>query len=223
MSAIGLIQAARVVLLDFDGPVTPLMPSPLNVRAADLVRGRLRSEGADLPQEMIDTADHLELLRWANLHAPEALASAEQAAEEVEVQDARLCVPTPGGHDLIVACARTARSVVIVSNNTPAAIDTYLDRWGLRVLITAVVGRQAGHPELMKPHPHPVEAALRAARSTAQDAVMIGDSVSDIVVARAVGVPSIGYAKTPHRGSELSAAGATAITDQMATLAAISA
>lgn len=72
----------------------------------------------------------------------------------------------------------------------------------------------------MKPHPQPAESALRAARSAARDAVLIGDSVSDVTVTQAAGVASIGYAKTRSRGAELAAASADALTDQMAALTA---
>lgn len=145
MNAAERIRAAHVVLLDFDGPVTPLMPAPLNAQVTDLVRNQLRSGDTELPRNLIDTTDHLELLRWSRRYAPEALADVERIAEELEVQAAGSCEPTPGSHDFIVACSRTARTVVFVSNNTQTAIDGYLDRWGLRPLITAIIGRQAGH------------------------------------------------------------------------------
>lgn len=49
-------------------------------------------------------------------------------------------------------------------------------------------------------------------------AVFIGDSVSDVEVSRAVGVPCIGYTKTPRQGDELRKAGAAAITADIALL-----
>jgi phosphoglycolate phosphatase-like HAD superfamily hydrolase len=74
----------------------------------------------------------------------------------------------------------------------------------------------------MKPHPHIVGLALRITATDPADAVLVGDSVSDIDVARAAGVRSIGYAKNPRRGAELRAAGADAITDSMSDLFALS-
>ncbi|MFD6141659.1 HAD family hydrolase [Promicromonospora sp. NPDC060271] len=60
--------------------------------------------------------------------------------------------------------------------------------------------------------------ALEVAGVGAREAVLIGDSVSDIEVARVVGVHSIGYAKTQQRGAELREAGADALTDTMVGL-----
>jgi phosphoglycolate phosphatase len=109
--------------------------------------------------------------------------------------------------------------VVIVSNNHASAIRNYLQRYELSECVRDVIGRPFMRPDLMKPHPHTVARALEIVGGDTQDAVLIGDSVSDIEVARATGVRSIGYAKTRQRGIELRNAGADALTDDIATLA----
>jgi phosphoglycolate phosphatase len=73
-------------------------------------------------------------------------------------------------------------------------------------------------PDLMKPHPHIVELALEMTWANRRNAILIGDSVSDIEVAQATGIRSIGYGKTRQRGAELQAAGADAVTASMAEL-----
>jgi phosphoglycolate phosphatase len=70
----------------------------------------------------------------------------------------------------------------------------------------------------MKPHPSYVLAALELAQTEARDAVLIGDSVTDVEVSHATDLRVIGYAKTPQRGLELAAAGADAATDSMSSL-----
>jgi hypothetical protein len=69
----------------------------------------------------------------------------------------------------------------------------------------------------MKPHPELIRLALQTLSRRPSDCVMIGDSVTDIEVSRTAGVRSIGDAE---RGDELVRAGADAITDDMASLAA---
>jgi phosphoglycolate phosphatase len=71
----------------------------------------------------------------------------------------------------------------------------------------------------MKPNTHTVEAALQLAQVEPAEAVLIGDSVSDVEVAHAAGVRSLGFAKNPRRGAELAAAGADALTESIAALA----
>lgn len=67
----------------------------------------------------------------------------------------------------------------------------------------------------MKPNTHTVDQALLLPGVDAEQAVFIGDSVSDVEVSQRVGIPCIGYAKTPRRGTELRVAGAEAVTDDM--------
>ncbi|WP_369370768.1 HAD family hydrolase [Promicromonospora sp. Populi] len=213
-----LLNEAAAVLLDFDGPVTPLMPAPANMHAADAARQALTAHGAVLPGDIAVTSDHLAVIRWAGTHGPEALADVENACTAAEIDSARTCTPTPGAHELLAALHATGTPVVIVSNNAAEPIHAYLERHGLTAYVRDVVGRPYLRPDLMKPDPHTVHRALTIAEASARRAVLIGDSVSDIEVARAAGVRSIGYAKTQQRGAELREAGADAVTDNMASL-----
>lgn len=70
----------------------------------------------------------------------------------------------------------------------------------------------------MKPEPHIVHRALTIVEASARSAVLVGDSVSDVEVARATGVRSIGYAKTEQREAELRGAGADAVTRSIVSL-----
>lgn len=105
-----------------------------------------------------------------------------------------------------------------MSNNAEVAIRAYLERWSLTPYVVDVIGRPRHRPDLMKPDTHTVDEALKMLRVQAGRVVFIGDSVSDVEVSRAVGVPCIGYAKTQRRGDELQAAGADAVTADMAEL-----
>ncbi len=213
-----LLRSARAVLLDFDGPVTPLMPAPLNMQTADLARAALARHGID-PAEVHVTSDHLAVIRWAGMHAPEALPDVEAACTAAEIDAARTSQPTPGAHVLIAALGAIGVPVVIVTNNAASAARTYLERWNLTAYVRDVVGRPEHAPALMKPNTYTVGAALRIAHVEPADAVLIGDSVSDVEVAHAAGVRSLGYAKNPRRGRELAAAEAEALIESIAELA----
>lgn len=213
-----LVEASAAVLLDFDGPVTPLMPAPANMEAADDARRALGAHGITLPAALATTSDHLALVRWAGVHAPSTIADVDDACTIAEINAARTCVPTPGAHALLAALHQVGTPVVIVSNNAAAAVSVYLDRHQLRAYVLDVIGRPFLRPDLMKPHPHTVERALAIVATPAHRAILVGDSVSDIEVARATGVRSIGYAKTQRRGDELRQAGADVVTDTIAGL-----
>lgn len=213
-----LINQAAAVLLDFDGPVTPLMPAPANMHAADAARQAITAHGVTPPDDIATTSDHLAVIRWAGMHAPEALADVENACTAAEFVSARTCTPTPGAHALVAALHAAGTPVVIVSNNAAEPIRAYLDHHHLTTYVRDVIGRPRMRPDLMKPHPHTVQRALQIAGSSPVDTVIIGDSVSDIEVAKTAGVRSIGYAKTRERGIELRDAGADAVVGRMASL-----
>lgn len=210
-TAAELVRAAKAILLDFDGPVTALMPTPINAQAADAARAALN--GFDLPPEVAITSDHLTVLRWAATNAPERLAAVEAACVTAEIAAAQFCEPTAGALDFLRWCQRQGKPIVIVSNNAAEAITTYLNRFNATSLIRGIVGREPGRPDLLKPHPSLVLAALDLAQVEPADAVLIGDSVTDVEVAQTTGVPAIGYAKTCTRGQELKGAGADALVE----------
>lgn len=216
MNAAELLATAKVVLLDFDGPVTPLMPPPLNGEVADALRDVLRRHGVETG--FPEGTDHLAVLRWTAQHATGALEDVERTADELEVRAALLAIPTRGSAELLSDCHERRKPVVVVSNNAGDAVRAYLDRWGLAETVAGVIGRPQGHPERMKPRGDMVHDALALAGADPDEAVLIGDSVTDIEVARATGVRSIGYAKTPRRGEELAAARADGLTTSIADL-----
>lgn len=212
-----LLWSARAVLLDFDGPVTPLMPAPLNKQTADAARAALARHG-NVPEEIRETSDHLAIIRWAGAHAPDALPDVEAMCIEAEVEAAQTSQPTPGAHELISALDEADVPVVIVTNNAARAVRNYLDRFDLAGRVCDVVGRPERRPDLMKPNVHMVEVALGIAGATPGVAVLIGDSVSDVAVARAAGVRSLGYAKNLKRGRELRVGGADALAETISEL-----
>lgn len=210
-----ILRSATTVLLDFDGPVTPLMPPPVNMETANACREALLRNGVALPEKIATTSDHPTVLHWAWKHAPTAMADVERACAAVETRAARTCVPTPGAHQLLAALHTAGVPVIVVSNNAAGAIREYLARHGLTGYVHDVVGRAPGRPDLMKPHPYPVHEALRAAGTQPDHAVLIGDTLSDVGAAKAAGVRVIGYARTPAHVDELRDAGADAITTDM--------
>ena len=208
-----LVRAAKGILLDFDGPVTLLMPAPVNAQAADRARAVL--DCVDLPEDVQATTDHLAVLRWTATNAPDRLAAVEDACVKAEIDAARVSDPTAGALDFLRWCQHQGKPVVIVSNNAADAITTYLNRFNATTLIRGVVGREPRRPDLLKPHPSLVLAALELAQADPAEAVLIGDSVTDIEVAHATRVQAIGYAKSPGRGRELEEAGADAVMDSL--------
>lgn len=212
-----LLHGARVLLLDFDGPVAQLFAGRPAAEIAEAVRRFATARGVDLSETRTD--DPLLVLRAAYRYSPEFGRDIEAHVMEHETQAAVAAAPTAGAHELIRAASASGRVVVVVSNNSERAIRTYLARHDLTDHIAHIIGRPFGHPEQMKPDPHLVRAALEITRATPGDGVFVGDSITDVIAGTAVGVPCIGYAKTPERAEGLADADALVVVGDMNTLA----
>jgi hypothetical protein len=79
-----IIANAKALLLDFDGPITALMPAPINAQAADRARAALRAPA--LPGEILTTTDHLAVLRFTAERYPESSSGAVEADIALERQ-----------------------------------------------------------------------------------------------------------------------------------------
>ncbi|GGZ44779.1 hydrolase [Streptomyces inusitatus] len=213
----GLSDAVRRhVLLDFDGPVCSLFAgAPAPDIARDL-HDYLTKDGIEAPESW-GTDDPLALLRAVADTHPALVEPADTRLTQLETSAAGSAAPTPGGREFLDACAATARPVWIVSNNSGAAIRTYLAAHGLTV--AGVFGRVPGDPTSMKPSARLLADAMAAAESGPSECVFIGDAVRDVEAGKAAGVGTIGYANKPHKDQKLRAAGAVAVTTSMTDLA----
>ncbi|BCJ29589.1 HAD family hydrolase [Actinocatenispora sera] len=218
MTPAQVLASASLILLDFDGPTAHLFAGASARTVADRLAAQLAAAGVPLP----DDADQYgppelgaELIRQHRDQADtiEALVSA------AETEAARTAEPTPGCRDMLDAAQRTGRPVVIVSNNSAAAVCAYLDKHHLTDYIAEVIGRPHAAPELMKPNPWPVHEAARRHHVPAADCVLIGDSATDIEAAQAAGAASIGYVNKPGKAECLNNAGATVTIADMHDLA----
>lgn len=204
-----LITDAKALLLDFDGPVTALMPPPLNAQAADQARAVL--DGIELPDAIAKTQDHLAVLRYAADHVAARLPIVERACTLAEVACARRSEPSPEVRRLLADANARAVPVAIVSNNSEAAVRVFLDRFDWARGVNTLACRTPARVSQMKPDPYLVILAARRLGADARHCVLVGDSVSDVAAAHAAGTLVIGLAKTPQRGLELKSAGADAL------------
>jgi phosphoglycolate phosphatase len=94
-----------------------------------------------------------------------------------------------GGAELLASLAARGMKLGICTNKPQAITEQVLSELGIASYFEAVVGVRPDVP--VKPDPAMLRTALDALGVAAPDAVMIGDSASDVGVARALGVPVI--------------------------------
>lgn len=72
----GLVEGCSALLLDFDGPMTRLLPPPRGAELAEAVRRPLRGAGIELPPDVAGSRDHLAVLRYVARDVPTYLREA---------------------------------------------------------------------------------------------------------------------------------------------------
>ncbi|MFF4879718.1 HAD family hydrolase [Micromonospora sp. NPDC000668] len=217
-----LLGEVGAVLLDFDGPVCSIFAGyPAPQVAAELV-DVLRRHDVDVPPDLANEPDPLEVLRRTAAAGDhdimQAVENALCAAERRAVETAE---PTPYAREVIVAARQAGMSVAVVSNNSAGAVNAYLAAHRLAVYISPVVGRAYADPVRMKPNPEPILQAARVVHEPAHRCVLIGDSLSDIEGARAAGVRAIGYANRPAKVETMRTVGADVVITSMGEIARI--
>ncbi|MGC4852269.1 HAD family hydrolase [Micromonospora sp. DT4] len=214
-----IIGRARVVLLDFDGPVCRVFAQHSASTVAHELRRLLVDQAVTLPPDILADRDPLAVLRFtATLGRPAVVRLVDEALSREEVTAARTAEPTPYGREVIVAAQQTGRRLAVVSNNSAASVHTYLNVRRLTSYVHPVIGRPTADPERMKPDPASVLDAIRELRADPAGCVFVGDSPSDIEAAHAAGIAAIGYANKPGKRERLAAA--DVVIDSMADLVA---
>ncbi len=218
-----ILANTEALLLDFDGPICSVFAGIPAPAVADQLRDVLAEGGhTDLPNDVRTAADPFDVLFYAAKLGQDEARYVEAAFRAHEVEAVQSARPTPSSTELVRAWMTTGRSLAIVSNNSVAAIETYLEIHGLRVAITVVSARNSGDILRLKPDPYLIvdavdELAVPSSRST-----LIGDSITDMQASHAAQVNSIGFANKPGKDSQLFAARADlVITDIRVLLEAL--
>jgi HAD superfamily hydrolase (TIGR01509 family) len=198
-SAADLVAHARVVLLDFDGPICSVFAGYPAVRAVSAALRALEAGGFDVQPEWLNLEDPHRLLVEVGTDMPRAIGVVEDALTRSEVHAVDSAQITSGVLALIDQVVGAGCRWAVVSNNSQESIDRFCARDDFSRKPSLVVGRPQGEPHLMKPNAFVLRRALELLKIQAEEAVFIGDSVSDIEAGRAVGIRTIGYANKPAK------------------------
>ena len=212
------LSRSKHVMFDFDGPVCSVFAG----RPASEVARRLRElvqASAELPADLLTASDPMLFLHVApSLPATLAEQIRQQFAAE-ELAAVASAEPTPGAHEAIAECHQAGKIVTVVSNNGADAVEEYLRLHDLARYVSFVSARRSPNPELLKPNPYLLLAAINATGQQPEDSVLIGDSVTDIEAAHAARSIAIGYANKTGKSEAFAAAGAEVVMTDMLDVA----
>jgi len=218
-SLAALLENARVLLLDFDGPVCAIFaghPAPGVARA---LVDALRADGISVPEQLDTVTDPFDVLRFAGSHSHSAAELAHKLLRAAELDAVATARPTPHAKQLITTWRRIGRVVAAVSNNSEAAVTAYLSEH--QVPVDLIVGRTDADPSLLKPSPYLVRRAISDLNAATEQTLFVGDSPSDVVAGREAGIETIGYANKPGKHERLAAAGARVVIDGLSAITAV--
>jgi phosphoglycolate phosphatase len=120
--------------------------------------------------------------------------------------------------DLLRALHKDGWSLAVATGKSDRGLSACLAMHGITDLFVSLQTADR-HPS--KPHPAMLEAALFEAGARPEQAVMIGDTSFDMLMARSARVRGIGVSWGYHPPHELLASGADRVADSMAELTAV--
>ncbi|WP_408647568.1 HAD family hydrolase [Streptomyces geranii] len=215
-----LIDPARVVLWDFDGPICRLFAGHSAEQVAiELVEWLERQglHGLLTEAERVSPDPHVVLRAVDHRHpGSDLVAELEERLTQEELRAVPRAFPTPYVDILIQTWRAVGSRLAITTNNSARTVGTYLtERQLTGCFAPHLYGRtQALHQ--LKPDPHCLNRALGAMGAAPSAALMIGDSPADFLAARRAGVPFLGYARNDRKEKELRAVGAETIVNSFA-------
>ncbi|MFD7444580.1 HAD family hydrolase [Streptomyces sp. NPDC059909] len=217
-----LVLGARSVLFDFDGPICGLFAR----HRAPAVAARLidwldaRGQGDALPEELRRLDDPHAVLRAVGRRCPgdDVVTALEEQLTLEEVEAAGNAAPTRYADELVRAWAGAGVPLAVATNNSVSAVVRYLESRGIDGCFGPHLHGRTPDPSLLKPEPDCLHRALDSLGCRPEEALMIGDTPSDLWAAEKAGVAFIGYGRDARRGERLSRAGATAVVPSLKPL-----
>ncbi|MYS09769.1 HAD hydrolase-like protein [Streptomyces sp. SID6041] len=207
---------ARVVLLDFDGPLCDVFAGLPASEVARELADLLSAQDGEAAARALRTDDPVEVLRIAHDIDTALGHRVEQALTAAEVRAVAVAgPPTPGAAEALQAARAAGRAVAVVSDNSAESVQAFLRLHGLEEHVTRIVGRPSEQLHLMKPNPYPLITAAEQMHIDVTSCTLIGASLTDVQAAHAAGATAIGYADRPEKADLFVEAQADAVAPGM--------
>ena len=213
-----ILSTTEALLLDFDGPVCSVFagfPAPV---VADQLRDVLIQGGHNIPDDVRASTDPFDVLFYAAKLGPEEARFLEATFRAHEVEAVQSAEPTSQAHELMRTWKASGRSLAIVSNNSVAAVEAYLDIHDLRAAVDLVSARINADLSQLKPSPYLVTNATLMLGVEPSVCTFVGDSLTDIEAANSAGTRSIAYANKPGKAEQFVAMAPDVIVTTLVSL-----
>ena len=207
----------RAVIFDIDG--TLMDTNYLHVEAFSRA---FREIGRDVPRSAI----HKQIGKGSDLLLPVLLGADKDAAERADRRHSEIyaeleerAYPLPGAKELLASLAARRIPAWLATSAKPEQLEFLLGALEAEGKIAGVVS--SGDVEASKPEPDIFAAALERAGCAADEAVVVGDTVWDVIAATKAGVRTVGVLTGgAFSRAELEEAGTVAVYQDCAELLA---
>ncbi len=139
--------------------------------------------------------------------------------ERIEVSDERGASAYPGAAGALSELHRFGLRLAVVTNKQQRFAAALLRRLGWSEWIAVVIGGDSC--ERRKPDPQPLQLACHALQVQANQALMVGDSLNDVLAARAAGLPIVCVPYGYNEGSDPRQLPCDAFVETLAELPAL--
>ncbi|MFF3514716.1 HAD family hydrolase [Streptomyces sp. NPDC002573] len=210
-----LVEGARFVLFDFDGPICRLFALHPAAEVARAMKQWLHEQGLSLPPDGEESArsDPQVVLRTVHRRHPgsDLVTELEEVLTQHELRAVPSAMPTPYADPLIRTWTARGTRLAITTDNSSRTASAYLAGRGLAGCFAPHIYGRTHELHRMKPDPYPLNRALRAMGAASGSTVMIGDAPADLCAARQAGVPFLGYARNDEKEARLREEGAEVV------------
>ncbi|MFF0085597.1 HAD family hydrolase [Streptomyces canus] len=206
-----LIEQARCVLFDFDGPICQLFAGHSAKAIAEdqetwlAVRGLA---GVLTERERSSRDPHWVLSEVAARHpGSDLVIELEEWLTQQELWAVERAMPTAYADPLIRTWSAMGVRLAIATNNSDRTVKAYLESRHLIGCFAPNIYGRTRELHLLKPNPYNLKRALWALGAAADTTLMIGDTPSDHAAAQGAGVHFLGYARNKEKQRLLLEAG----------------
>ena len=217
-----IIANARVILFDFDGPICRLFAGHSAERMAQDLVSWLDNQGLRglLNESERRARDPLVILRAVFRRYPSSslVREMEERITQMEIAAVSSSMPTAYADPVIHSWVAVGARLAVVTNTSPRAVKVYLESRGLFSLFGGRIYGRTSDVTLLKPNPSVILRALAAMGASSREALVIGDTPSDVYASEQAGVPFVGYARNEYKQRILRESGARIIINSLEPL-----
>ncbi|WP_367043410.1 HAD family hydrolase [Streptomyces sp. Je 1-332] len=217
-----LIERARFVLFDFDGPICRLFAGHSAERIASEQVRWLEGRGLHglLTAEEREQPDPHAVLRAVDRRhsGSDLVTELEERLTHQELTAVASAWPTQYADPLIMTWHAMGSRLAVTTNNSPRAVSRYLESRQLGHCFAPHIYGRTQDLHLLKPNPHCLNRALSAMGAEPSSALMIGDAATDCEAALRARVAFLGFARDERQAKLLKESGAECVVSSLQPL-----